>query len=171
MEPPATPTISVTGEAIDAERAWLVAAADTYVELINRTRRQLGRRFDEEVDPVTVDQFTGEIEAVFERPARAANVTALLRLARAVDVVGDFPGFIVDERLGRRLAATIAGGEPEATLAEATFHYVDVWHDTPDAAAGHDDVDAGIAAGVQTRLPGWDWQAAPSPFDTDRDGA
>lgn len=166
MEPPPTPTVSVTPETIAAERDWLHAAAADHVDLINRARRELGRQFDEHVDRVTRDQFVDEVDAVFEQPARAVNVVGLMRLTRAVDVVDDYPGFVVDEFLGRRLAATIAGSDPAATLAEATFHVVDVWYDTPGERAGADDLHAGIAAGFQARLPGWEWQSTSSPFDS-----
>ena len=30
--------------------------------------------------------------------------------------------------------------------------------------AGLDDLDAALAAGFQTRLPGWEWRESPSPF-------
>lgn len=165
MDSPATPSIRVTGAAIAAERDWLRAAAGEYVELINQTRRELAQHFDQEVEDVSAAGFRAEVETVFDAPARAANVTGLIRLARAIDVSGDYPGFVVDEQLGRRLAATIAGGEPEGTLAEATFHVIDVRFDRPADVAGADDLGAGIAAGFQTRLPGWEWQSDPSPFD------
>jgi hypothetical protein len=59
----------------------------------------------------------------------------------------------------------LAGRQPLRTLGEATFHYADV-HTHGDAAdpAGVDDLDAALAAGLQTRLPGWEWQATESPF-------
>jgi homogentisate 1,2-dioxygenase len=69
--------------------------------------------------------------------------------------------------LGRELAGWIAGDQPLALLGEATFHYADVAHDPdPDAtdAAGVDDLDAALAAGFQTRLPGWAWREDESPF-------
>jgi len=37
-------------------------------------------------------------------------------------------------------------------------------HGAPDEAAGVDDLDAALAAGVQTRLPGWPWTEGGSPF-------
>ncbi|MFW5984243.1 MAG: hypothetical protein ACOCRA_03510, partial [Halobacteria archaeon] len=72
----------------------------------------------------------------------------------------DYAGFVVDEIVGRNLAAVVAGNDLDRTLAEATFHYVDVHTDEvlEETTAGEDDVLAGLAAGVQVRLPGWDWQ-------------
>jgi hypothetical protein len=69
---------------------------------------------------------------------------------------------VVDEILGRELAATIAGGQPLALLAQATFHFADVFTHT-DGSAGADDLDAALAAGFQTRLPGWSWRET-DPF-------
>ena len=99
----------------------------------------------------------------------AVNVAACVALLRDLDVAGDYPGFVVDEVLGRELAATVAGGRPLSLLAQATFHLVDVrvgGDGTADGAgaAGADDLDAALAAGFQTRLPGWDWREEESPF-------
>jgi len=81
-------------------------------------------------------------------------------------VDGDYPGFVADELLGRELAGMLAGQQPLRLLGEATFHYADVHtHGNAGAPAGADDLDAALAAGFQTRLPGWDWKATPSPFD------
>ncbi|TKX83335.1 hypothetical protein EXE43_24800, partial [Halorubrum sp. SS5] len=75
------------------------------------------------------------------------------------------------------LAATIAGGRPLSLLAQATFHVADLYvdrdvtADEPDepgaGTAGADDLDAALAAGFQTRLPGWDWREGASPFAID----
>jgi phosphatidylglycerophosphatase A len=85
---------------------------------------------------------------------------------KELDVADDYPGFVVDEVLGRELAATIAGGTPLAVLAQATFHYADI-HTHTDGGAGLDDLDAALAAGLQTRLPGWEWRTTESPFDVE----
>ena len=93
----------------------------------------------------------------------AVNVAGFSALLRDLDVTDDYPGFVVDEYLGRRLAATIAGQESLALLAEATFHYAGVMtHGDP---AGVDDRDAALAAGFQSRLPGWGWCENANPFD------
>lgn len=81
---------------------------------------------------------------ISETRDRAVNVAALCGVLRDLDGEGDYPGFVVDEFLGRKLAATIAGGEPFALIAEATFHL------------------------FQTRLPGWEWTDGSSHFATDR---
>ena len=133
--------------------------------LITEVRNGLGELFGTEVAGVSADRYRREVDAVFADGDRAVNVAALVAILRDLDVQGDYPGFVVDERLGRALAATIAGGDPLGTLAEATFHYADLHvHGDADEGAGLDDLDAALAAGFQTRLPGWEWQAAESPF-------
>jgi phosphatidylglycerophosphatase A len=78
-----------------------------------------------------------------------------MRLTPETVAAEDYPGFVVDEFLGRRLASTIAGGVPLSVLAEATFHYADITAGERDGEdAGMDDLDAALAAGFQTRLPG-----------------
>ena len=160
-----SPTISA--ETIDQEQEWLLARDENYVELINDTRNRLEVHFPNAVTKTTSGDFREQVEAVFSNPDQALNVATLMQLTKELDVVVDHPGFVVDELLGVKLATTIAGGEPAATLAQSTFHFIDIWHDRPDAPVGRDDFDAGIAAGFQTRLPGWKWQSQPNPFITD----
>ena len=95
----------------------------------------------------------------------AVNVAALVALLRDLDVEADYPGFVVDELLGWELAGILAGNQPLRMLGEATFHYTDVH--VHDGDAGVDDLDAALAAGFQTRLPGWDWTENESPFSVD----
>jgi hypothetical protein len=52
-------------------------------------------------------------------------------------------------------------------LAQATFHVADTTTHT-EGTAGDDDLDAALAAGFQTRLPGWSWREGSSPFSIDR---
>ncbi len=138
-------------------------------ELINDVRGRLGPLFDTEVGRVTPEQYRSAVDTVFSDGDRAVNVAGLCLILRELDCEGDYPGFVVDEYLGRKLAATIAGGEPFALLAEATFHFADVHtRGDPDEPAGGDDLDAALAAGFQTRLPGWEWTDGPSPFDSKR---
>ncbi|MWG35875.1 hypothetical protein [Halomarina oriensis] len=133
--------------------------------LITEVRAELGELFGTDVAGVSTERYRQEVDAVFADGDRAVNVAALVAILRELDVEGDYPGFVVDEQLGRKLAATIAGGEPLTTLAEATFHYADVHvHGDESEGAGLDDLDAALAAGVQTRLPGWEWQESASPF-------
>ena len=142
---------------------------DRIPTLINDVRGRLGPLFGVEVDPVSIDAYRREVDAVFADGDRAVNVAALAGLLRDLDCEGDYPGFVVDEFLGRKLAATIAGGEPYALLAEATFHFADVHtHGEEADAAGEDDLDAALAAGFQTRMPGWGWTETESPFDSKR---
>ena len=96
------------------------------------------------------------------------NLAGYVVLLREIDVDGDYPGFVVDVVSGRQLAAMIAGGQPLSVLAQATLHIADAYtHGDADEVAGADDLDAALAAGFQTRLPGWDWQDGDSPFAVD----
>lgn len=155
----------LTPSTVREERDWLLDRADAIVALIDEVRSELAERFDAEVDPVGVDTFCREVDVVFADGDLAVNVAALMRLLRDLDVEGDYPGFVVDELLGRRLAGTIAGNQPLELLGEATFHYADAMiHGMDDETAGADDLDAALAAGFQTRLPGWSWQESNSSF-------
>ncbi|WP_132057467.1 hypothetical protein [Halorussus amylolyticus] len=156
----------LTPESVADEYRWVRDRADVIVPLVNRVRADLGDRFDTDVDEVTVEGYRREVAVVFADGDLAVNVAAFVGLLRDLDVKGDYPGFVADELLGRQLAGMIAGNQPLGLLGEATFHYADVMvHHEPDAeAAGVDDLDAALAAGFQTRLPGWDWTESESPF-------
>ena len=159
----------ITPAVVAAERDR-VRERERVVTLLNDTRAALETQFDTEVDRVTVDRYRAAVDEVFSDGDRAVNVATLARLLRDLDVSDDYPGFVVDEFLGRELAGTIAGEQPLRMLGEATFHYADVRvHGEPDEAAGVDDLDAALAAGFQTRLPGWEWRESPSPFGVDPD--
>ncbi len=155
----------VTPTVVREEYAWIRDRRSVVVPLINDTREHLGEQFDVDVAAVTDTQYDEAVATVFADGDRAVNVAALSRLLRDLDVEGDYPGFVVDELLGRELAAVVAGDQPLRLLAEATFHVADVrTHGDSDDPAGADDLDAALAAGIQTRLPGWPWQETPSPF-------
>lgn len=153
----------LTPETVADEREWIVERGSTVVPLINDVRSDLGAAFDTEVGSVTPEEYRTEADAVFSDGDLAVNVAALTRLLRDLDVEGDYPGFVVDELLGRELAGTIAGTQPLRLLGEATFHYADVTTHT-EGTAGMDDLDAALAAGFQTRLPGWEWTEHESSF-------
>ena len=155
--------MELTPDAVAAERDR-IRDRETVVPLLNRTRDRLGEQFGVAVAHVSTDQYRAEVDVVFANGDRAVNVAAYAGLLRDLDVDGDYPGFVADEVLGRKLAATIAGGEPLGTLAEATFHGADLLVDDSDGTAGADDLDAALAAGFQTRLPGWSWRESESPF-------
>jgi hypothetical protein len=160
--------MEITPKTVASEHERL-RADDSIPALINETRDRLGSAFGVDVGGVSRDQYRTAVDEVFADGDRAVNVAALCGLLRGLDCEGDYPGFVVDEFLGRRLAATIAGGEPLAMLAEATFHFADIHtHGDPGDAAGNDDLDAALAAGFQTRLPGWAWTETPSPFASER---
>ena len=156
----------LTKAAVERERDWVRDRATTIVPLINDTRDHLGDQFGVEVDPVDRGAFLSEVDTVFADGERAVNVAAYVGLLRDLDVEADYPGFVVDEVLGRELAGTIAGGRPLSLLAQATFHIADVRTHSA-GVAGADDLDAALAAGFQTRLPGWSWREGPSPFAVD----
>lgn len=145
---------------------WIHDRHSVIVPLVNTVREDLGEAFGVEVDSISTEGYHGAIDAVGAEGDLAVNVAALVAILRGLDVEGDYPGFVIDELLGRELAAMIAGNQPRRLLAEATFHYADIHHHTEEAA-GVDDLDAALAAGVQTRLPGWGWTDADSPFDVD----
>ncbi|AFO56297.1 MULTISPECIES: hypothetical protein [unclassified Natrinema] len=159
----------VTPTRVREERDWVVDRTETVVGLINDVRTDLGDAFGTDVDAVTESQYREAVDAVFADGDLAVNVAALIAILRELDVDGDYPGFVVDELLGRELAATIAGPQPLRTLGEATFHYADVRvHGGADENAGVDDCEAALAAGFQERLPGWDWTDGESPFALER---
>jgi hypothetical protein len=147
------------------EHQWVKTHAPTVVALINTVRDDLGEHFETAVAEVTREQYHEAVDTVFADGDLACNVAALVRLLRTLDVKSDYPGFVVDELLGRELAGMLAGTQPLRLLGEATFHFADViTHGDPDDPAGADDLDAALAAGFQTRLPGWNWTDGESPF-------
>ncbi|MHB9288329.1 hypothetical protein ACKVMT_14970 [Halobacteriales archaeon Cl-PHB] len=160
--------MDVSPAVVVEERAWLEDRAPRVVGLVNDVRADLAQQFDADVDPITEAQYREAVADVFADGDLAVNVAALVRMLRNLDVVDDYPGFVVDELLGRELAGMLAGTQPLRLLGEATFHYADVHvHGDGSDAAGADDLDAALAAGFQTRLPGWEWTASDSPFDPD----
>jgi hypothetical protein len=157
--------MNLTPERVAAEHEWVHERAPVVVPLVNEVRADLGDLFETTVDPITEPQYATAVNEVFADGDLAVNVAALVALLRGLDVQDDYPGFVVDELLGRELAGMLAGTQPFRLLGEATFHYADVTvHGDADDAAGADDLDAALAAGFQTRLPGWEWTEAESPF-------
>jgi hypothetical protein len=161
--------MQVSQAVVAREHEWVRGRADRTVAVINDVRADLGVLFGTDVDPVTVDQYRSEVDAVFADGDLAVNVATLVSLLRSLDVERDYPGFVVDELLGRELAGMLAGTQPRRMLGEATFHFADVHVHEGDA--GTDDLDAALAAGFQTRLPGWNWTESESPFGVERTGS
>ena len=158
----------VTKRTVAEEWQWVRGRADVVVPLMNDVRDRLGEAFGVEVGEVTKDRYRAEVDEVFTDGDVAVNAAAYVGILRELDVSDDYPGFVVDEVVGRELAALVAGNDPLRTLAQATFHVADV-HTHTDGPAGVDDLDAALAAGFQTRLPGWEWREAASPFGVDAD--
>ena len=152
----------VTQAVVAREHEWIHDRSGRTVEILNSVRADLSDLFGAEVDPVTVERYRAEVDEVFADGDLAVNVAALVALLRDLGVAGDYPGFVVDELLGRELAGMLAGRQPLRLLGEASFHYADMH--VHDGDAGTDDLDAALAAGFQTRLPGWDWTSTGSPF-------
>ncbi|MDY7081025.1 MAG: hypothetical protein SXQ77_01125, partial [Halobacteria archaeon] len=144
---------------VDEFEVFFEESLDVIVELINLSRDRLGEAFDENVRHVDEEEVRHEFGSVVKEDI-ALNLAALYKVGVSLEVRNDYAGFIVLEIIGREIAATLAGEQPEKTLAEATFHYIDVHTNEIIGGenAGYDDVVAGIAAGLQCRLPGWDWQ-------------
>ncbi len=148
------------------ERQW-VRDRPEVVTLLNHVRGELGDAFETNVAEVSESEYREEVDAVFADGDLAVNVAGLVAILRTLDVEDDYPGFVVDELLGRELAGMIAGNQPLRLLGEATFHFADVLHHEDEEVAGVDDLDAALAAGFQTRLPGWDWTEKESPFSVE----
>lgn len=153
----------VSSETVSAERERLRERAPTVVPIINGVRDDLGAAFGTDVEHVSETAYRQAVDAVFADGDLAVNVAALCRLLRDLDVEADYPGFVVDELLARELAGMLAGTQPRRLLGEATFHYADLQVHEGETA-GEDDLLAAIAAGFQTRLPGWSWTAGVSPY-------
>jgi hypothetical protein len=161
--------MDVTPAVVAAEHEWTRDRADVVVPLLNDTRATLAAAFETTVADVTTAQYHEAVDEVFADGDLAVNVAALVRLLRDLDVSDDYPGFVVDELLGRELAGMLAGNQPFRLLGEATFHVADLrTHGDDGDAAGADDLDAALAAGFQTRLPGWAWTTTASPFESVR---
>jgi len=155
--------MELTSESVITQRDWMSDRSERVVPLINTVRTDLGALFGTDVDSVTAAQYQNAVDDVFGDGDLAVNVAGLVGILRHLDVEADYPGFVVDELLGRELAGMIAGQQPLRLLGEATFHFADV-HVHGGAGAGADDLDAALAAGFQTRLPGWEWTERESPF-------
>ena len=161
--------MELTPDAVAEEARWVSDRSTVVVPLLNETRTRLGDLFDTDVGTVTEAEYREEVATVFADGDVAVNVAGYVGILRELDVQDDYPGFVVDELLGRELAATIAGSQPLRTLGEATFHYADVQVHGDDAEnAGIDDCEAALAAGFQERLPGWNWTERESPFAIER---
>ena len=156
----------VTPAVVREEYEWTRDRAPEVVDLINDVRTDLGEVFGRNPAPVTRPDYLDAVDEVFAEGDLAVNVAALVGMLRDLDVDDDYPGFVVDELLARELAGMLAGPQPLRLLGEATFHYADVTVHVGETA-GADDLYAALAAGFQTRLPGWDWREREDAFGVD----
>ncbi|MEF8775803.1 MAG: hypothetical protein V5A43_04775 [Haloarculaceae archaeon] len=156
----------VTPAVVRNEYEWTRDRAPEVVTLINDVRTDLGEVFGRNPAPVSEADYLEAVDEVFGDGDLAVNVAALIRLLRPLDVDEDYPGFVVDEILARELAGMVSGTEPLRVLGEATFHYADVTVHVGETA-GADDLYAALAAGFQTRLPGWAWRESEDVFAVD----
>ena len=165
---PATGPYAPHPERAHREARWVTDRAGTVVPLITDTPARPGDVFDATVDPVDPADYRETVATVSADGETAINVAAYVGLLRDLGVDGDYPGFVVDEVPGREPAAAIAGGTPLSVLAQVTFHRADVTTHSA-GGAGRGDLDAALAAGVQTRLPEWSWRESERPFGVDSD--
>jgi len=156
----------VTPTVVREEYEWTRDRAPEVVDLINEVRSDLGEAFGRSPAPVSRADYLEAVDVVFADGDLAVNVAPLVAMLRDLDVDDDYPGFVVDELLARELAGMIAGTQPLRLLGEATFHYADVTVHVGETA-GADDLYAALAAGFQTRLPGWDWREREDAFGVD----
>lgn len=154
--------MEISEETIDEFSKFLENNLDDIVKLINNSRESLSEEFEQEIKKVNKSQVRKEIEEIKKDRNLSLNIAGLYKIGKSLEVKDDYSGIIVDEIIGKNLASAIAEKEPRKTLAEATFHYMDIHYDEG-KTAGEDDVIAGIAAGIQTRLKGWEWQEDDPP--------
>jgi hypothetical protein len=135
---------------------------DIVVPLINDVRELLSNQYDKAVEPVSDDDYTDSVTEVFEHGELAVNITGLSICLKSIYLDDDYTGFVVDEILGRELASMIAGRQPYHLFGQGTFYYCELVMDDDGLTTGVDDLIAGIAAGFQLRIPGWDWSEPAS---------
>lgn len=149
--------MKISENTIDEFHQFFEDNSDEIVCLINYSREKLGEKFGENVNKVDEKKVKKELEKILENKDLALNIAALYKIGKDLEIKNDYSGIIVDEIIGKNIAATIAESEPKKTLAEATFHYMDIHYNSGNTE-GEDDIISGIAAGLQTRIKGWKWQ-------------
>lgn len=149
--------MEISENTIDEFYQFFEDNSDEIVDLINYSREKLGEEFDEDVKKIDEEKVEKELKKLLENKDLALNIAALYKIGIDLEIKNDYSGVIVDEIIGKNIAATIAESEPKKTLAEATFHYMDIHYNSGNTE-GEDDLISGIAAGLQTRIEGWKWQ-------------
>jgi len=159
-------TMTIDEETVARAHQLLLQEAAGITELVNRARQYYRQVFTTEITPVEPCQVRAAIDDLFADTPRALNLACLLGVAFSLHGREDYEVFIVDELLGAAIADLIAGGEPNRTFARANFHVLDVvlkpalrecFGPGDDRQLAVDDALAGLAAGFEAILPGWDW--------------
>lgn len=163
-------TIVVDQKTIEQARSFVLKHSALIVDLINRVRQLYAKNLHQKISPVTSDQVQDAMERLFRDRYTSLNLATLITLANSLESEEDYEAFVVDEILGQAIAETIAPGVPYRNFAQGTFHLLDALFkdDLHRAVPRHflasDDALAGIAAGLEAMLPGWEWMERPPIF-------
>lgn len=153
---------------IEEARGFVREHTPLIVELINRVRETYAKNLNQKIAPVTQEQVQREVDRLFSDWYVALNLAVLIVLSTTLEAEEDYEAFIVDEILGQAIAETIAAGVPYRNFAQSTFYLLDsgqkeeLHRAVPRRSLATDDALAGIAAGLEAILPGWEWMERPT---------
>ena len=154
--------IMIDEHTIEEMRAFVLSQSGLIAKLINRSREIYEDVFSQTIKPVTEGQVAAFTEKLFTKSGTALNLAVLLKLSLNIQADVDRWDIIVDEILGVAIAEMVVTGEPERTWSKATFFLIDVLVKKeinevfPSEEIAVDDAIAGLAAGYQVALPGWE---------------
>ena len=157
-------SVTISPEGTAAALNYVLERAPLLTRLINEVRGRFAIAFRQPVAAVTEEQVGAATRELFRDPALAVNLACIIQLCLAIRAAEDFPELIIDDHLGALMAETIAGVEPNRLFARTTFHVIDaiikkeIDAIVEDEYVAEDDLVAGLAAGFETILPGWEWQ-------------
>jgi hypothetical protein len=157
-------SVTIDSNRTAAALDYILERAPLLARLVNEVRSRFAVAFKQKVAPVTEGQVRQAARELFRDPALAINIACLIQLCIAIRAEEDFPELIIDDHLGALMAETIAGTEPNRLFARTTFHVIDavvkkeIDAIIEDEYVAEDDLLAGLAAGFETVLPGWEWQ-------------
>jgi hypothetical protein len=157
-------SITVDSQRTAAALDYILVRAPVLATLVNEVRARFAIAFKQNVAQVSDEQVRAAARELFRDPALAINLACLIQLCIAIRADEDFPELIIDDHLGALMAETIAGTEPNRLFARTTFHVIDaivkkeIDAIIEDEYVAEDDLLAGLAAGFETVLPGWEWQ-------------